>query len=272
MKKAMVIMNGSFANHAVITSAVNLASHDKTILHAIFLQHDTRSLESDYLFPNDLALTQNRLTGKSIEEENAALVNANIRLFIDVCDQQKVPYIIEPDTHLTLKDLIGFSAFYDYIIADAHSNLEQYRLSDLLADAHCPIFLTSSRINKIKRIILAYDGSYSSIYALKMFHYIFPEWSSIETILLFIASEKSSTMPQEDKINSLVSHYFSSPTIKILQGPFQESFIRFIKESEEDCLVVMGAYGRSNFSRIIHKSLADMVMEKTQAALFIVHE
>jgi hypothetical protein len=272
MKKAMVIMNGSFANHAIITSAVNLAKHDKTILHAIFLQHDTKTLESDYLYPNDLALTQNRLTGKSIEEENAALVNANIWLFIDVCEQQKVSYIIEPDTHLTLKDLIGYSAFYDYIIADAQSNLEQYRLSDLLADAHCPIFLTSARINQVKRIILAYDGSYSSTYALKMYHYIFPEWSSVDTTLLFIATEKSSTLPQEDKVKSMVTHYFSSPNIKILQGPFQDSFIKFIKESEEDCLVVMGAYGRSNFSRIIHKSLADMVIEKTQAALFIVHE
>lgn len=40
----------------------------------------------------------------------------------------------------------------------------------------------------------------------------------------------------------------------------------------EPTVVVMGAYGGNAVSRLFHKSLANIVIEETNAALFIMHE
>ena len=70
MKKALVVINGTFVNHDIITSAVHVAKLSPTPLYAFFLTHANKSPEFDYLFPNDLSLNQNNITGKTIAEEN----------------------------------------------------------------------------------------------------------------------------------------------------------------------------------------------------------
>lgn len=272
MKKALVIMNGVYPNHAIIASAVNVAKLSSTTLHAFFLTQESGSPEGDYLFPNDLSLTQNEVTGNSIREENTVLLDDNIKLLQALCAEHGVEYFVEPQRPISINEIINFSAFADFIVADANSGLYQYSLSDLLADAHCPVLLTSSRIEAVPRIVFAYDGSYSSIYAFKMFSYIFPEWTGMETNLIHFSADEEAKLPHEQLIHGWVQKHYPATKTSLLQGKGRRKLIDYLNEGSANTMIVLGAYGRSGLSRLMHKSLADDVIEKTQASVFIVHE
>src|SRR5688500_16603575 len=230
MKKALVIMNGVYPNHAVITSAVNVAKLSPTTLHAFFLTQESGSPEGDYLFPNDLSLTQNNVTGDSIREDNTALLDDNINLLKALCEREGIQYLVEPHRPITIQEILNFSAFADFIIADANSGLYQYSLSDLLADAHCPVLLSSSRIEEIPRIVFAYDGSYSSIYAFKMFSYIFPEWVSMQTNLIHFSSDQEATLPHEALIRGWLQKHYPAARTSLLQGKGHRTLIDYLNE------------------------------------------
>ena len=165
--KILVLLNGTLTPQHVVDSAISIAKTTSSLLHAVFLNYAVDLAEYNYPFPNDLSLTRNNLTGKTIAEENAELLESNMQLFKDECQAEKVNFYIEPDQETSLGRLKGLSAFSDVILADANENLHQYHIADLLVDAHCPVYLASKDVGKIENIILTYDGSFSSMYAIK---------------------------------------------------------------------------------------------------------
>jgi nucleotide-binding universal stress UspA family protein len=199
------------------------------------------------------------------------LLNANIKIFTEACNDKGVKFIIQ-DSDVSLKGLINYSHFADFIIADTKTNLGRYRLADLLADAHCPVFLPSKQGREIQSVIVTYDGGYSSIYAMKMYSYIFPEWNDIDTSIIYLTSSLETSIPSQEKIIAWISQHFNRIKIETIPGNIEMNLIDYINSTSENSLVVMGAYGRSTLSRLIHNSLADIVIEKTEASVFIMHE
>lgn len=271
MKKILVILNGTLTPQHVVNSAINIANTTSSLLHTVFMNYALDLAESDYPFPNDLSLTRNSVTGKTFAEENAALLKSNIRLFEDECQTAKVDFYIEPDREISLGKLIEYSAFSDFILADANENFGQYHIADLLVDAHCPVYLVSKDVEKIENIILTYDGSLSSMYAIKIYTYLFPELRNLPTYLVHIASEKSDELPQEKNIKSWLPRHYSNVQIKILRGDVRDELVNYTK-SIPNSLAVMGSFGRSAMSRFFHKSLANRVIEDGKSSLFITHE
>lgn len=264
-------MNGTFVRQHIMNAAIAVAKTTHSRLHAYFVRHDSSHPQFDYLFPNDLSLTQNILTGKSIAEEDKELVNMHTRLFVDACTEAGVPYMLEQENQVSLRQLVAYSAFADFIMADARANIDQYRLGDLLADAHCPVLLFPAEPAPVKRVLFAYDGSFSSIYAIKMFRYLFPEWREVDARLVY-AADRGQDLPFREEIMGWIGQHYPNIHIEILKGAIQEQLTAYMGKESQDAVVVMGAYGRSIISRMIHRSLADEVIEKARCAIFVVHE
>lgn len=271
MKKILVAINGPFTPQHVISFAINIAKSTSSFLHAFFLNYAFQIVDYNYPFPNDLSLTRNRLTGKNLAEENAELLESNTKIFKDECQAAKVEFQINTNTEISLSQLIENSAFCDFIIADGTTNTTQYHLVDLLINAHCPVYLVSKNDEQVKNVILAYDGSFSSIKAIKMFSYIFPELKDLPTSLVHISSGKGDDMPNEENLRTWLTNHYSNIQNRILHGNIREELANFIN-STPISLVVMGAYGRTAISRLFHKSLANTVIQHTKSSLFITHE
>ena len=271
MKKYLAILNGTLTPRHVVDSLINTANATSSFVDAVFMNYSLDLTEYNYPFPNDLSLTRNNLTGKTIAEENAELIQSNIRLFKDACEAAKINFSIDTDFELSLGDLITYSAFYDVVFANANENLGQYHIADLLVNAHCPIYLISKDVEKAENVIFTYNGTFSSMYAIKMYSYLFPELRNLPTTLVYIAPEKSSQLPQEKKINSWLSRYYPNIQTKILHGDIYDELVSYTK-SVPNSLTVMGSFGRSAMSRFFHKSLAHAVIEDGNSSLFISHE
>ena len=277
MKKLLVILNGADAPTHVISSAIAIAKATNAMLHAVFLIPFVYKAALAYPFLNDLSLATMDVSGVSIEEENQALTNDNIQLFVDACDNAKVTCKISSGHETPLEELIQHSAFADLVIADAKTDFAStismpltVSLSDLLTDAHCPVLLLQEEMRQPAEIILSYDGSFSSIHALKMFSYIFPEWRNVPARLLSITPDKH--LEYEEYIKDWLPRHFTNADITLLKGTVKKEITEVIREHEHNTLVVMGAYGRTAISRLFRKSLSNTVINDTKAALFISHE
>jgi nucleotide-binding universal stress UspA family protein len=73
-------------------------------------------------------------------------------------------------------------------------------------------------------------------------------------------------------LNDWLPQHFPVLQKQILQGNLQKELVSFIRKNDEQAVVVMGAYGRNAVSRLFHRSLSNIVIEETNALLFIMHE
>jgi hypothetical protein len=270
MKKLLVVLNGSIFPQHVTEAAISMAKESGFHLHAVFMNSALEFEEYGYAFPNDLSLTRNDLTGKTLAEESDDLLAVNTQLFGDMCNTANLSFTIEQNKEITLGMLTELSAFSDLIITDATPNLNQYHVIDLLAEARCPVYLVSKEVQKIENIILTYDGSFSSIYAIKQYAQLFPEMRKLPTSLVYIDNDENDEFPREKNIKTWLPQHYSNVQYKILHGDVRDELVNYVK-SIPDSLVIMGSFGRSAFSRLFHKSLANAVIADGRSALFIAH-
>jgi nucleotide-binding universal stress UspA family protein len=179
---------------------------------------------------------------------------------------------------INLDDVLKNSAFADLILVEARISLSDLlyfplnvTFKDLLADAHCPVLMLRENIERVERVILAYDGSYSSIFAIKLFSYLFPGWRSLPTYLVTIHTKESKELDYQEYVRSWLPRHFDKVEVKVLQGKVSEELPAFVNQYTDNPIVVMGAYGRTAVSRLFRQSLANAVLDKTGVFLFITH-
>lgn len=272
MKRILVVINGNIFPHHVVSNAINIARSSPAVLHPVFMNALLEEVAYDYSFPNDLPLTQNNLTGETWEEEANEFLQINSRLFQEMCTTASVLFIKEQARQINLKELIELSAFSDLILTDVSENTNQHHIIDLLTDTCCPVYLVSRHVERIKHVILTYDGSFSSIYAIKQYALVFPETKDLPTHLVHITPDEIvDEFPRQKNIKSWLPLHYSDVEFKILHGNVRNELVNFAK-SIPDSLVVMGSFGRSALSRLFHKSLANAVIADGKSALFIAHK
>lgn len=271
MKNILLVLNGRLTAPHVIASAIDIAKSTSSILHTVFINYKSDLTGYNYLFPNDLSLTMNPVTGKTIAEEDAELTESQTRAFKDECETANVAFFIEPQKDLSLGDIIHHSAFSDMVIADAHESFREHHIADLLKNAQCPIYLVAKDAVKTQHVILAYDGSVSSMYAIKMYSYLFPEFQDLPTYLLFINAGNHAGLPNEKNIRMWLSGHFPKLEIQMPEGDIKEQLVAYTA-SVPHALVVMGSYGRNDLSRFFHRSNANVLIEEGKSSVFMTHK
>lgn len=272
MKKILVAFNAVNYSSSLSEFALNVGKQSGSTLHAVFL---TPSLAPvmQYPFPNDLPLASSGLVSTAeMVEENRKLVNSHLEFFRDDCNSANVKCTIDNTTDISLEDLIDHSAFSDLILCDAKEELGGISTRELLVDTHCPVLLVPAKMQMPTKAILCYDESFSSILAMKMYSYLFPEWKDFPSTVLSINPKGDNGLRFDDYLSDWLPQHFPILEKQFLQGNLQRELVSFIRKKDEPAIVVMGAYGRNAVSRLFHRSLANIVIEETDAFLFIMHE
>ncbi|MEP6713701.1 MAG: universal stress protein [Ferruginibacter sp.] len=270
MKKILIILNLSHTPPQLIKTAVKIAKESDSFLEAIFL-NDTASPNFSYPFPNDMYLTGEHASVKKRSEESMELMLSIAAEFRDECEIEEIQFNMEIDRTVSVAHLITLSRFADLVIADSKSDSDEYNLRDLLADAHCPLMLVSKNAAPFQKIFVAYDGTASSMYALKMFSYIFPEYKNYPVHFFQIANADTGTIQHLDEIKSWASKHFSNIKFKLITGTVKNELVEYIRQNSEKIILVMGAYSGSAIARLFLKSTAELVINETSASLFITH-
>jgi hypothetical protein len=119
-------------------------------------------------------------------------------------------------------------------------------------------------------VVFAYNGSYSSVYAIREFMQLFPSMSGKKASVIYVPEKGIPIIPNEQLLAEYLQLYFSDVTFTVLNG-LPEAEIRRFLQGREHCVAVMGAYGRNTFSRFFNPGNARNMLRTLNVPVFITH-
>jgi nucleotide-binding universal stress UspA family protein len=214
-----------------------------------------------------------------IEEEESKQIKKNVEHFEKMCVHNSIDYRVHKDFFdLALPELKKESRFADLLILSSevfYENLgnefpNEY-LKDALQHVECPVLIVPEKYDFPKNIILAYDGSYESVYSIKQFAYLFPEFYNNETLLVYATNNDDRDFPDKIQIEELVARHYKNLTLSKIDINPKKYFSAWMME-KRSALLVSGSYGRSGLSQLFKKSFVKEVIAEHRLPVFIAHK
>ena len=214
-----------------------------------------------------------------LEADDSEQIKKNIERFKSECTRYNINHTVQKDffdfampellkqTRFADLVIIGSQSFYKQIGAD-HSN--EY-LKEALHSSECPVIVVPESYEYPQSNILAYDGSESSVFAIKQFIYLFPEFADQPTLLVSLLASGAQYAQNTNNIHELVSDHFSSLSFMNLDIDPKKYFSAWLSEKKSPILVC-GAFSRSFLSQLFHQSFVEDVIREHKIPVFISHK
>lgn len=278
MQKILVAIDGLKMNPKTLDFACHMGSLTRSKLTAVFLENLVA--ENTLLVKEGYDATY---LNWGVDEDAPAhqtkmeLIRKNINVFKDYCGKREIQYDLLCEEGTPAKEIIRQSRFADLLIADVEICFnENYKDGathferEILKKAECPVIIAPESFNRIDEIIFCYDGSRSAIYSMKQFDYIFPELRQTKVILIEVTRENNASVTEIEKVKEWLCRRYHNIKVEILHGKPKDELFQYLLQ-KDNAIFVMGAYGRSSFSRLFKKTAAEKVLKTTNLPVFITH-
>jgi hypothetical protein len=275
MKKVIIPFDGGHFSDGAFSFALDLHKAKPVLLTGIFLP------QVDYarfvFFPTAFMSPLYMPIKETFDDTE---IDSNVERFTALCKENNIEYTIHKDlidfavpqltkeTRFADLMIIGSEVFYKNIEANESSEY----LSNTLHHSECPVVIVPEQFKFPTSIILAYDGTASSVFAIKQFAHLFPELClSCKTILVYAGDEKH-PIPDKENIEELVGRHFTNLSIdKITMDHNKDFFINWLNE-HENSLLVSGSFGRSGVSELFSQSFVIRIIREHKTPVFIAHQ
>jgi hypothetical protein len=213
-----------------------------------------------------------------LEAEDSDAIEKNIQRFEELCRKNFIPYKVHKDFYdFALPELKKETRFADLLIISSETFYKNIGEGDpgeyireAVHSAECPVVIVPEHFSFPKINILAYDGSQSSVYAIKQFAYLFPELCNQQTIVVY-SSEDPQRIPDQEQIEELVKqHFFDASFLKLDLDP--KKYFKTWASENRNAILISGAFGRSTLSEMFHKSFIPDVISEHKLPVFIAHK
>lgn len=275
MEKILLVINAHRPDTTSYDFACRIASLTGSKLTGLFIENlyfsdPPATFEGDDYFSSVQSKEGELLLAMDTEQA--------VRLFVQECAVQKVQADTYIDKGEPIQEVLYESRFADLLIIDpkinfyhAEENLPSHFTKEILANAECPVLLSPERPDEIKEIVFCYDGSASSVYAMKHFTYLLPQLKNRKAVLLEV--NKSGNVEFNDdhrRIMTWLKAHYEVVNYQALSGDAREElFTYFFMNTGR--LVVMGSYGRGVISNFFKRSTADVLIRTVDLPIFISH-
>ncbi|ANE49568.1 hypothetical protein [Flavisolibacter tropicus] len=214
-----------------------------------------------------------------VEAEESEAIQKNIHHFEELCSEHGIKYTIHKDFYdFALPELKKESRFADLLIISSEKfyehmldDINNEYMEEAIHHSECPVIVIPEEFEFPNRNILTYDGSGSSVYAIKQFAYLFPDLCKNETLLLYVKDDKSDNLPEEEYIKELTNQHYPNITIEKLHLNPKKYFTTWLAE-EGNVLLISGAYAKSNIATMFHKSFISQAISTHKLPVFIAHK
>ncbi|NLR57491.1 universal stress protein [Chitinophaga polysaccharea] len=280
MQKIAAIFDSFRFSESTLHYAIWIAKHQRAHLTGVF---------SDDLTYNSFNLYQLLKEGTDqaiitqLEEEDEEKRKAAIGKFEAACQKAGIAYSVHRNKNISLLSALEESIYADLLVIDAKetfihdvSKPPTRFVRDLLTDVQCPVLIVPTQIlippvfSDVTNVVLLYDGEPSSVYAIKMYSYLFSSWQSLPTTVLSVNPE-GNHLENKHLIKEFIKKHFPDAIYKVMEGQPEEEIVNYLLGQQEGTAIVLGAYRRSTVSRWFRKSMADVLMEALSFPLFIAH-
>lgn len=176
-----------------------------------------------------------------------------------------------------LEAVIHESRFADLLLIQHNLSFAPFRdsepsafIRELLLKAECPVLTLPGNMEVIKEVVLAYNGTYSSMYAIRTFFYLFPLLALRKVKVIYVKEKEMPYIPD----NHMLRHYLAGicPNVDylVLSGN-PAGNLKIYLQYKKHTLVTFGAYGRSRTSLFFNGSAADDALGLNHGYTFITH-
>jgi hypothetical protein len=95
-------------------------------------------------------------------------------------------------------------------------------MKDILHHSECPVLLFPDKTSLPEVLILSYDGSAASVFAIRQFAYLFPEFCRVRATLVYMNDDPEATMPEEESMRELCAlHFKKLRVLKLRMQPVE---------------------------------------------------
>lgn len=204
--------------------------------------------------------------------------NENRERFEHLCQANGIDYRIHyEDYGFTLTELEKETRFADLLIIGSEKFYEQTDglnpndyIRDVLHGTECPVLLVPEQFSFPDNIIVAYDGSSSSVHAMKQFANTFPELCKLEVVVVYASDHEKAEIPDLAQMEEFAARHFPNLTFYKLDAHPKKYFATWLAD-ERNALLVCGSYGRSGVSELFRKNFIREVITDHRLPIFVAH-
>ncbi|SFD83249.1 hypothetical protein SAMN05518672_103414 [Chitinophaga sp. CF118] len=272
MKKVLLSFDGNHYSEGAFEFARKMNELEPILLKGVFLP------PADFMPAWSYAFSGSSMYMQPVEDRDPALIKDTINKFESQCLENGIEFQIHKDhSSYALLGLQKESRFADMMILGGqkfYENLGQGKPNEYLRDAlhetECPVVVMPENTPFPESIVLAYDGGQSSVYAIKSFISLFPHLCDNKTILLYAQHKPGEGIPDEHLIRELTTNHFSDISFYELGANPKEYLTSWLNDIDKPMLV-SGAYSRSGFSQLFHRSFVTDVIKNHNVPVLIAH-
>lgn len=205
------------------------------------------------------------------------LIEANIFNFKEACICRDVIYDVRREEGMPAEALVKESRYADLIVIDPETSFnKRYEgnptefVRDVLKKAECPVVVAPEQFNAIDEIVFTYNGSASSVFAIKQFTYLFPELFNKQAIVVQVSKEASWNTEEKDSLDDWLREHYRHLQFELLKGDTNDMLLGYMLK-RKNSILVMGAYGRNIFSEFFRPSHANRLIKAVNIPVFITH-
>jgi hypothetical protein len=272
MKKILVAFEGTHFPQGALDFVVQLNKQHPVVVAGVFAP----IFEISSLWSHG-TIDSGPLIVPTASDEETQVMRKNLKLFEQHCTLNGIRFIIHKDYFdFATDELERESRFADLLII-GNDNSKTFplglSLDDLTLVAHkveCPILIVPDKFEYPRHVLLAYDGSESSVFAIKQFYYVLSEFRDKETLLAYVNRDEEKDIPHKKEMIELVSAHYSS--LEITKLPFEKKFFHTWLQERPATLVVCGSFARSGISNMVKRSFVKDILAEGTHPIFIAHK
>ncbi|NLU95993.1 universal stress protein [Chitinophaga sp. Ak27] len=204
-------------------------------------------------------------------------INQNIKQLHQLCDKDDITVVLRESVSSPVSEIVNASRFADLLLVSSSTSFAALSdsnpprfIKDILVEAECPVMVLPDMSLPIKEIIFSYNGTYSSIYAIRQFTLLFPAYGDMPVKVVYVTENDQATIPSKKDLKAYLDAHYSKVEYVVLNGNPATEFLALLIR-RDDCIVTYGAFGRSAISRFFHPSDADSILRTTNIPVFVTH-
>jgi hypothetical protein len=285
MEKILLAMEGCKQNTYAIDFACYLAKLTGSRLTGVFLEGNADGTGPEVIHMDELVDEPElvRLNGtdsvvyRPAQDTGADSVSQRVLRFREACMCREVPARVHRDRGVPLGDILKESRFSDLIVLDPETSFRKSEkefpgqfIRDVLLAAECPVVVAPYAFDSLDEVIFAYNGTGSSVFAIKQFTYLMPVFYNKKAIVVNVQKTDESVIEEQYKMKEWLSAHYRDVEFVILNGDASDELFGYLL-GKKNAIVVLGAYGRGILSRFLKPSHASLLLRTINLPIFIAH-
>jgi len=273
MEKILLAMDGSKQNTYAIDFACYLAKLTQSRLTGVFLEGTSDERMQGFLGVDEPEGVEEMTNGLRAADP----VLQHVHRFREACLCREVPAKVHRDRGVPVGDILLESRFSDLIVVDPETSFRSVDKSfpgrfirEVLLAAECPVVVSPYRFEGLDEVIFTYNGISSSVFAIKQFTYLLPEFRQKKAVVVNVRNGEEVVIEEQYRMKEWMSAHYDEVEFVVLKGEASDELFGYLLD-RKNAIVVLGAYGRGILSRFLKPSHASLLLRTINLPIFIAH-